>query len=128
MSIGCWPTSSRTRTSAATSSRGAGAPCAGREWRAAALVAHALVCSACGKKGPPLPPVRFGPAPPGQLRVRQIGPEVVLSAVLPGTRNDHSHLGEDASVRVLRLQSTGTLRPEAVSERYLVQQFQKQAA
>ncbi|HZM71366.1 MAG TPA: fibronectin type III domain-containing protein [Candidatus Cryosericum sp.] len=84
--------------------------------------------SACGKKGPPLAPVRIGPAPPGQLRVRQIGPEVVLSAVLPGTRNDHSRLGPDAAVRVLRLQSTGTLRPEAVSERYLVQQFQKQAA
>lgn len=86
------------------------------------------MCPACGKKGPPLPPVRIGPSPPGQLRVRQIGPEVVLSAALPGTRNDHSHLGPDASVRVLRLQSTGTLRPEAVSERYLVQQFQKQAA
>jgi hypothetical protein len=86
------------------------------------------VSSACGKKGPPLPPVRIGPAPPGLLRVRQIGPEVVLSAALPGSRNDGSSLGPDSAVRVLRLQSTGTLRPEAVSERYLVQQFQKQAA
>jgi len=78
--------------------------------------------------GPPLPPVRIGPAPPGPLRVRQIGAEVVLSTALPGTRTDGTRLGPEAEVRVLRLKATGTLRPGAVSDRYLVQQFQKQAS
>ena len=92
-----------------------------------ALLAMALLAAACGKKGPPLPPVRIEPAAPGQVRLRQIGGEVMLSATLPGTRTDGTPLGPDAEVWVLRLRSTGTLRPEAVSERYLVQQFQKQA-
>ncbi len=74
-----------------------------------------------------MPPIRIEPAPPGFLKVRQIGQEVVLTGTFSGTRTDGSPLGSGAEVRVLRMTATETLRPGSVSERYMTQQFTKQA-
>jgi hypothetical protein len=52
---------------------------------------------------------------------------VVLAANLSGTRTDGTHLDPSAEIRVLRMPATESLRPGAVSERYLVQQFGKLA-
>jgi len=117
MNTACSPTSSRIRISAAPSFKA----------RCAASVALLALLSACGKKGPPLPPIRIEPAPPGVLKVRQIGQEVVLTGTLSGTRTDGSLLGSGTEVRVLRMTATETLRPGSVSERYMTQQFTKQA-
>jgi hypothetical protein len=81
----------------------------------------------CGKKGPPQPIVRIVPSPPGPLRVRQIGSDVVLASTLPGTLTNGTRLDSDAELRVLRMPATDSLRPGAVSDRYLVVQFDKQA-
>src|SRR6267142_5016 len=120
MSSACAPTSSRTRISAATFSRI-------RPRGAALLALAAALMLGCGKKGPPLPIVRIVPSPPGPLKVRQIGSDVVLASTIPGTRNNGTRLDPDAELRVLRMPATDSLRPGAVSDRYLVVQFDKQA-
>jgi hypothetical protein len=107
-------------TSAATSSS--------RRCRVTALgVALAVLMPACGKKGPPEPPLRVTPAAPGAAQARQIGTDVVLTASLHGKRTDGTPLGEGGGVQVLRMPASASLRPGAVSERYLVQTFLKQA-
>jgi hypothetical protein len=91
------------------------------------LALAAVLMLGCGKKGPPLPIVRIVPSPPGPLKVRQIGSDVVLASTLPGTRTDGMRLDPDAELRVLRMPATDSLRPGAVSDRYLIAQFDKQA-
>jgi hypothetical protein len=59
--------------------------------------------------------------------VRQIGPDVVLAATLPGRRSDGTQLDPGTELHVLRMPATDSLRPGAVSDRYLVVQFDKQA-
>jgi hypothetical protein len=94
---------------------------------ALALIVLVAVSSGCGKKGPPLPPVRITPVAPSAYRARQVGLDVVLSAAVSPKRTNGTPLGDGASVEILRLAAGPSLRPGAVSERYLVQQFLKQA-
>ena len=92
----------------------------------ALALAAALPSGACGKKGPPLPPIRVLPAATGALSVRQIGRDIVVTADLPGLRSDGTPIAAGSGVRVLRLEPGEGLRPGAVSDRYLVQQFERQ--
>jgi hypothetical protein len=85
------------------------------------------LCAACGKKGPPQPPVRVMPPAPGPVRAHQVGRDVWLGADLTNKRTDGSPLSPNAVLRVLRLRPPENLRPGLVSDRYLVQQFEKQA-
>jgi hypothetical protein len=87
----------------------------------------ALTLPACGKKGPPLPPIRIQPAPPRAVLVRQVGDQVIISAVVPMVRTDGTPLGEGVRVRVLRMPGSEALRAGAVSQRYLLRQFERQA-
>jgi hypothetical protein len=61
------------------------------------------------------------------MSVRQIGRGIVVGAVLPRERTDGTPLAAGIEVRVLRLRETASLRPGAVSKRYLVAQFSRQA-
>ncbi|MFQ5700595.1 MAG: fibronectin type III domain-containing protein [Acidobacteriota bacterium] len=54
----------------------------------------------CGKKGPPLPPLKIVPEGIAALRARQIGDRIVLSFNRPGRRTDEQPLGADAVVHV----------------------------
>jgi hypothetical protein len=81
----------------------------------------------CGKRGPPQPPLRVTPRPAQDLHVRQTGTEVVIEASLSLSLTDGTPLGQGATVRVLRMRTTPTLRPGAVSPRYLMGVFQKEA-
>jgi hypothetical protein len=54
--------------------------------RLACLIAAALVTLACGKKGPPVAPLRLVPAPVSDVTARRLEEQVVLRFVLP-TRN-----------------------------------------
>jgi fibronectin type 3 domain-containing protein len=92
-----------------------------------ALAAAPLLLAGCGKMGPPLPPIRIQPAAAQDLRVRQIGEDVLLTATLPEHRTDGTPLGGDLEVRVLRMPGTSTLLPGAVSGRYLQRQFEREA-
>jgi len=94
---------------------------------AATALVLAAALSGCGKKGPPSPPVRVTPAAPGAFRARQVGLDVVLSATVSGKRTDGTPLGDGTAVQILRMAASPSLRPGAVSERYLVQQFLKQS-
>jgi predicted small lipoprotein YifL len=51
----------------------------------AAVLAIALALAACGKEGPPTPPLRAVPAPVKDLAVRQRGTHVLLSFTYPQT-------------------------------------------
>ncbi len=93
----------------------------------ALALAAAIACPACGKKGPPLPPVRILPRPAQNVHVRQVGGDIVVEASLSLTRTDGTPLGPDATVRILRMPPTATLKPGMVSPRYLVATFQKEA-
>lgn len=84
------------------------------------------VLPACGKKGPPLPPIRILPARAEEVRVRQVGLEVVLTASLPREHTDGTPLGTGMSVRVYRMLT----RPQSsrgLSAGYLARQFEKEA-
>ena len=91
------------------------------------LVVAALLLSACGKKGPPRAPIRLLPSPAVNLAVRQIGDEVIITAVLPRGRTDGSPLEESIEVLLMRMPSIGSVRPGAVSNRYLQRQFLAQS-
>ena len=93
----------------------------------ATMATAALVLLGCGKKGPPLAPLRVLPEPARQVAVRQTGDEVVISATFSPFRTDGSPLGAGAEVRVLRLVATSSLRPGKVSRRYLLKQFEREA-
>jgi predicted small lipoprotein YifL len=57
---------------------------ADRWLRRAAIAALAIcVCAACGKKGPPLPPLRYVPAAVTDVKAKRSGAEVRLQFVLP---------------------------------------------
>jgi len=87
----------------------------------------AVLAPACGKKGPPQPPLRILPAPARDVRLRQVGPEVLVTASLTLTRTDGTPLDDKTQVRVLRMPATTTLRPGLVSARYLQRQFEKES-
>jgi len=99
----------------------------GRGGRLALLVALGAALAGCGKKGPPQPPVRILPSTPGPIAVRQVGDDILLSSALRTTRTDGTPLAAGAEVRVMRMPASQSLRPGLVSERYLVQQFLREA-
>ena len=72
--------------------------------------------------------MRIQPAAPGPLSVRQAGTDIVLSADINPTRTDGTPLPAGSQVQVLRMPASQGLRPGLVSERYLVQQFLRQAS
>jgi hypothetical protein len=85
-----------------------------------------LLVAACGKQGPPLPPIRILPPPPGNFTVRQIGASVVVAAdLLPGVGEEGQQPVVEA--QILRMPATSGLQPGAVSNRYLLQQFLRQS-
>ena len=64
-----------------------------RTVQTAALVAAVLLVG-CGKKGAPLPPLRWEAAPIGDLAARQQGSEVLLEGAYPTTTLSGLALGE----------------------------------
>ena len=55
-----------------------------------ALLACAVVAAACGKKGPPLPPLVLLPNPPGEVAAVRRGERVDLSFPVPSANTDRS--------------------------------------
>ncbi|MCP3978942.1 MAG: fibronectin type III domain-containing protein [bacterium] len=54
-----------------------------------ALLLSALLLPACGKKGPPQPPVPKGPLPPDRVMVRQLGQRAVVRFRVPRSRGSN---------------------------------------
>jgi hypothetical protein len=98
----------------------------------AACLAAAILCSmACGKKGPPLPPLRRGPDRVASVSARQEGKGVVVTGLLPQHSQDGGPLAPLEDVRVWRLDRGGlTGFPEVEgrsAQRTAVRQFTKDA-
>lgn len=100
--------------------------------RAFCVLLLVLSMGGCGKKGPPLPPLKHGPAPITQIRARQRGMAVSLIAQLPTRNMDGSPLAPVREVRIQRLSRNlfppgfGGTRPRDV--RAAVRQFNREAA
>jgi predicted small lipoprotein YifL len=64
-----------------------------------------LGVTACGKKGPPLPPLIRVPTPPGNFTVQRRGSEVAIEFVVPQGNTDGSTPGDISRVEVFALTS-----------------------
>jgi len=73
-------------------------PCA-IAWLAPSLVG-ALALSSCGKKGPPLPPLKTVPEAASALRARQIGDRIILTLEPPAKLTDGTLLSPSASLDI----------------------------
>lgn len=93
----------------------------------AGLAVAVLLVTACGKKGPPQPSIRILPSAAQGLTLRQVGPRVVLTATLPMQETNGTPIAGPVQVKILRMPATETLRPGAVSDRYLQHQFERGA-
>jgi hypothetical protein len=60
-----------------------------------------LLSEGCGKKGPPLPPIRSVPEKVGRFSIRQVGDHLVLSFPRPTSRIGGAPLEADARVELL---------------------------
>jgi len=99
-----------------------------RAWVYVVLAAAAgLHAAGCGKKGPPLAPIRILPRPAQNVHVRQVGADVLLDATVSLNRTDDTPLGPEARVQIMRMRPSPTLKPSNVSVRYLMTVFQRQA-
>lgn len=65
-----------------------------------ALLAATAVASACGKKGPPLPPLVLLPNPPGEVAAVRRGERIDLSFTVPNANTDRSAPADLARVEV----------------------------
>lgn len=71
-----------------------------RLFACALLVPATLTLGACGKKGPPLAPIRIAPAAVTELTARRVGDRVQLRFVLPDKNTDNSTPADVARVEV----------------------------
>lgn len=92
------------------------------------LIAAVLLASqGCGKRGPPRAPIRSLPLLAREVQVRQIGEQVIVTAAIPRERADGTPTRPETTVRVLRMPAGVTFMPGAVSPRYLMSRFTKEA-
>ena len=81
----------------------------------AAVLAFAFfVVSACGRKGPPLPPLVKLPAPPADLSAQRHGDTVDLLFVVPGANTDGTRPANVSRVDVYGITAPGTLTDDAL--------------
>jgi hypothetical protein len=73
--------------------------------------------TACGKKGPPLPPLIRIPTPPGAFSVQRQGTNVVIQLAVPGDNTDGSKPADVARVDVYALTSDAPVNPDEVYRR-----------
>lgn len=80
-------------------------------------VAATLVAPACGKKGPPLPPLVLIPEPPREFSALRQGSRVTLRFAVPSANVDGSTPAEITRVDVYSLNGLGGLAPDDVVRR-----------
>src|SRR5437773_7716745 len=70
-----------------------------------------LLITGCGKKGPPLPPLRHGPERVTALACVQRGKQILLTGLLPDKSQDGGPLVPLREIRVFRLDRGGLAGP-----------------
>lgn len=76
-----------------------------------------LVASACGKKGPPLPPIVRLPAAPGDFVASRRGASVVITLAVPSSNTDGSTPADLLRVDVYALTGPQTSTPDEIVRR-----------
>lgn len=72
---------------------------------------------ACGKKGPPLPPLIRIPTPPGAFAVERQGSTIAIRLVVPGGNTDGSTPADLSHVDVFALTASTPVNPDEVFRR-----------
>ncbi len=85
-------------------------------WAALAAVV-CLVSAACGKKGPPLPPLVKLPAAPADFRAERRGDRVDLAFTVPAANTDNTRPANLARVDVYAITSGEPVPPEQIVKR-----------
>ena len=88
-------------------------------------LAAMTVLSGCGKRGRPLAPVKVRPTPIENLRLAQVGEQIVVRGEIPAMAVGVVDGPGIVEVRVMRMPGSDQLRPDFVSTRYLLRQFEK---
>ena len=73
--------------------------------------------TACGKKGPPLPPLIRIPTPPGAFSAQRQGTNVLIQLAVPGDNTDGSKPADLARVDVYALTSDAPVNPDEIYRR-----------
>jgi len=82
-----------------------------------AVVAACLLWGACGKKGPPLPPLVRVPVAPGELKAERRGNVVDIALVVPSQNTDGSRPANMERIDLYALSSPSSPSPEEVLKR-----------
>ena len=87
-------------------------------WVLASLLLLVVVATvACGKKGPPLPPLVLVPVPPPELTAVRRGNEVDLSFRIPNANTDRSTPADLSHVEIYALTTSGAVTVDDVIRR-----------
>ena len=81
------------------------------------LLTIVVATPACGKKGPPLPPLLLVPVPPPELTAVRRGSQVDLTFRIPNANTDRSTPADLARVEIYALTTPGAVTPEDVIRR-----------
>jgi hypothetical protein len=84
---------------------------------AAGLLTAAAVAGACGKKGPPLPPLVRLPAPPGELTAARRGVSVDITFVVPEANADGTRPANIQRVEVYGITARGDVADAEILRR-----------
>ena len=76
-----------------------------------------LACVACGRKGPPLPPLVRLPEPPAELRAERRGDSVAIAVGVPASNTDGTRPADIRRLDVYALTGPATLQDEDVMSR-----------
>jgi len=95
------------------------------------LAAGLLPAAGCGKKGPPLAPLRHGPDRVSGLSCRQKGKQVLLIGLLPDKNQDGGPVAEIKEVRIFRADRVGQVgvlgSAGRSAQRAVLRQFSREA-
>ena len=95
------------------------------------LAACLLSAAGCGKKGPPLPPLKRGPDRVTGVSLRQLGGRVVVTGVMPERSQDGGAVLPLLEVRIFRLdrpaQAEGASLTGKAAQRMALRQFSREA-
>jgi len=83
-----------------------------RRARASSVIVAVLLLAACGRPGPPLPPERVSPHPPGDLTGVVVGRAVELGWDIPSRRVDNVRLRDLLAIHVFRVEDDATGEPK----------------
>jgi len=97
------------------------APRTERRWSPAGSAVPALIvviiCSGCGKKGPPLPPLLHLPSAPADVAATRRGDQVVVELTVPSANTDNTRPANVEQVDVYGITASGQVTDDQLVKR-----------